>query len=107
MAIYEMRTYRVRVGQMAEVVQLYRTEGWPALQGGGFDRKLVQYFLGDVGGMNQLVHLWRFEDDADRRAHWTALFADPAFLEFARKLRPNLESQENKLLLPAPWGPSL
>src|SRR5215813_5193053 len=25
---------------------------------------------------NAIVHLWKFDDDADRRAHWAALFAD-------------------------------
>ena len=66
MAIYELRTYHVTVGKMAEVQQLYAQEGWPALQ--KHPQRLVGYFTGDVGALNQLVHLWKFEDDADRRA---------------------------------------
>ena len=103
MAIYEQRTYTVIVGKMAEVVQLYQAEGWPALA--QHPARLVGYFTGDIGALNQLVHLWKFDDDADRRTFWAALFADPAFMAFARKLRPLLASQENKLLLAAPWGP--
>ncbi len=103
MPIYEQRTYTVIVGKMAEVVELYKTEGWPALA--GHPNKLVGYFTGDVGALNQLVHLWKFDDDADRRAFWAAVFADPAFMAFARQLRPLLASQENKLLMAAPWGP--
>ncbi|NDH32601.1 MAG: NIPSNAP family protein, partial [Betaproteobacteria bacterium] len=30
MAIYELRTYDVVVGKMAEVIELYQQEGWPA-----------------------------------------------------------------------------
>ncbi len=30
--IYEKRTYSVTVGQMAEVIRLYSTQGWPALE---------------------------------------------------------------------------
>ena len=103
MAIYEQRTYTVIVGKMAEVVQLYQAEGWPALA--QHPARLLGYFTGDIGALNQLVHLWKFEDDADRRTFWATLFADPMFMAFARKLRPLLASQENKLLLAAPWGP--
>lgn len=104
MPLYELRTYTVTVGKMAAVTQLYREEGWPAIE--RHPGRLIGYFTGDVGAMNQLVHLWRFEDDADRRAFWTNLFADPAFMAFAAKLRPLLQSQENKLLQAAPWGPT-
>ena len=104
MAIYEMRTYTATVGKMADIVNLYTTEGWPALS--KHSAKLVGYFTSDVGALNQLVHLWRFDDDADRRAFWKTVFADEAFMAFARKLRPLLHTQENKLLLSAPWGPA-
>ncbi len=103
MAIYELRTYHVTVGKMAEVVKLYAGEGWPALQ--KHPQKLVGYFTGDVGALNQLVHLWRFEDDADRRAFWAGVMSDPDFQAFAAKLRPLLQSQNNQLMTAAPWGP--
>ena len=103
MAIYEMRTYHVVVGKMSEVIELYRTEGYPAIS--RHPQRLVGYFTGDIGAINELVHLWKFEDDADRRAFWRGIFGDPEFMAFAGKLRPLLLSQENKLLLNAPWGP--
>ena len=31
MAIYELRTYGIYVGKMAEALELYRTQGWPAV----------------------------------------------------------------------------
>lgn len=103
MAIYELRTYDVVVGKMAEAIALYNTEGWPAIQ--RHPERLVGYFTGDVGAINQIIHLWKFEDDADRRAFWAGVFADEAFMDFARKLRPLLLSQNNKLMLASPWGP--
>ena len=105
MALYEMRTYTVYVGRMAEVVKHYGDEGWPALEKGGFSKKLVGYFTSDVGTLHQLVHLWKFEDDADRRNHWNALFQDDDFMAFAAKLRPLLKNQAVQLLNEAPWGP--
>lgn len=106
MAIYELRTYTLQVGKMAEAVRLYQQHGFPALQAGGYDANLIGYFQADTGMINQIVHLWRFADDAARRAHWARLFADPAFMEgFAAHFRPLILSQEVKLLTAAPWGP--
>ena len=66
MALFELHTYQIYVGQLGEVVKIYGEFGWPALKNGGFDAKLVGYFTSDTGGLNQLVHLWKFDDDADR-----------------------------------------
>ena len=103
MAIYELRTYEVVVGKMADVVHLYQTKGWPALS--QHPERLVGYFTGDVGALNKIVHLWRVEDDADRRAFWAGVFSDPAFMDFAKDVRPLFASQSNQLMLSAPWGP--
>jgi len=106
MTVYEMRTYALQVGKMAEAVKLYTQFGYPALQKGGHDKKLIGYFQADTGMINQLVHLWKFDDDADRRAHWAAVFSNQDFMEgFAAHFRPLVLSQEVKLLTAAPWGP--
>ncbi|MGC2074989.1 MAG: NIPSNAP family protein [Xanthobacteraceae bacterium] len=89
MTLYELRTYTLYVGKMAEATKLYQELGFPALKKGGHDKKLLGYFQADSGTINQLVHLWKFDDDADRRKHWTGVFADKDFVEgFASKFRP-------------------
>ena len=105
MPVYEQRTYTLQVGNMRKLVDLYTNVAWPLFVRRGYDRSLVGYFTVDVGTLNQLVHLWRFEDDRARRAFWAELYADAEFMEFASALRPLLLTQENSLLLPAPWGP--
>jgi len=106
MALYELRTYTLRVGAMAEAVKLYQELGFPALQKGGQDKKLVGYFQTDTGTINQLVHLWKFDDDADRRAHWASVYSNKDFVEgFASKFRPLLMTQEVKLLQAAREAP--
>ncbi len=49
MALYELRAYTLRVGTMAEAVKLYQEIGFPALQKGSHDKKLVGYFQADTG----------------------------------------------------------
>jgi hypothetical protein len=104
MALYELRTYTLYVGKLNEAQKLYQEKGWPALK--QHSDKLIGYFIGDVGALNQIIHLWRFDDDADRRAHWAAVYDNAAFMEFAKDFRPLLMSQENKLMSNATWGPA-
>lgn len=103
MALYEVRTYTLHAGKLGEVTALYKKQGWPALE--RHSGKLVGYFTGDIGAMNQLIHIWKFDDDADRRAHWATVFADEAFMAFAVKLRPLILTQQNHVMFDAPWGP--
>jgi NIPSNAP len=49
MTVYEMRTYTLHVGKMAEAVKLYTEFAYPALQKGGQDKKLIGYFQADTG----------------------------------------------------------
>ena len=106
MSVYEMRTYTLQVGKMAEAVKLYTEIGYPILERDGFAKHLVGYWQADTGMINQLVHLWRFENDDARRKFWAGLYGNRDFIEtFAPKLRALLVSQEVKLLVSAPWGP--
>lgn len=106
MAIYEKRTYDIKVGHMNDALALYTSEGWPALEAGGFDQHLVGYFTSDTGPLHQLIHLWRFADDADRRDFWSRLFADEQFMGFAVQIRQHVAAQNVQLLNPAPFGPN-
>ncbi|MFP6682978.1 MAG: NIPSNAP family protein [Gammaproteobacteria bacterium] len=105
MTIYEKRTYSVMVGRMPDALRLYTDEGWPALDAGGFGENLVGYFVSDTGPLHQLIHIWRFDDDNDRRDFWKRLFADEAFMKFAPQIRPLIQTQEIQLMVSAPWGP--
>ena len=106
MQIYEKRTYCITPGDMPEVIRLYTTEGWPALQAEKFDEKLIGYFISDTGALHQLIHLWRFDDDGDRRKFWTRIYASKQFMSFVVKLRPHIQTQEVQLMTSAPWGPA-
>jgi len=103
--LYEIRTYTLQVGKMAELTKLYQDIGMPLLEKHGWDQQLIGFFQADTGTINQLVFMLRFEDDADRRRFWSVVYADPEFIDFAAKARPLIITQEVKLLLPAPWGP--
>ena len=105
MNLYEKRTYSVCVGKMAEIQRLYSEEGYPVLEAEGFARHLVGYFVSDTGRLHQLIHMWRFASDEERRAFWARLYGSEEFIAFLAKLRPLIDTQEVQLLTSAPWGP--
>src|SRR5262249_39982537 len=47
MALYEMRTYTLYGGKMAEAHKLYTVLGFPALKKCGHDKNLLGYYLAD------------------------------------------------------------
>lgn len=103
MPLYERRTYQVHVGQMPGLVALYRERAWPAIEAAGLASNCMGYFITDTGALHQLVHIWRFEDDAERRRFWDKLLATEEFP--LAEIRSLLVSQENQLMRAAPWGP--
>jgi hypothetical protein len=103
--VYEKRTYSVTVGQMPELIRIYTTQAWPALEAGGFGKKLVGYFVSDTGELHQLIHIWRFESDDDRRAHWKRLYENADFVAAVKQIRALIKTQDVQLMLAAPWGP--
>lgn len=103
--IFELRTYTLHVGKLNKAIEVYENLGWPALK--KYKKNIVRYYIGDVGALNQIIHVWQFEDDNIRRALWKTIYADQDFLKFATEFRPLVLTQENKLMTAAPWTPIL
>ena len=102
--IVEQRTYRLRAGTVREYLRTYEAEGLP-LQIKHLGR-LVGYFYTDSGPLNQIVHLWAYDDASDRTDRRARLSADPAWIAYAPKIFTLIETQESKILIPAPFSPS-
>ncbi len=105
MHIYEKRTYSIKVGQMGAISDLYANEGYPILAAAGLTDNLIGYFISDTGRLHQLIHIWRFESDAERREFWATVYKNEAFMEVAGRIRSLIETQEVQLLRSASWGP--
>ena len=101
MTIYELRTYTLFVGKLHEASEIYKELGTPWIN--KFKKNLVNYYIGDIGALNQIIHIWKFEDDNERRKLWKHIFSDKDFIKFASKFRPLVLNQENKIMTQAPW----
>jgi hypothetical protein len=101
--IVEQRTYTLHVGAAATYLALYEAEGL-AIQRGILGR-MVGYFSTDMGALHQIVHMWAYKDYAEREERRATLNADPRWQAYTPKTRDLQITQENKILIPAPFSP--
>jgi hypothetical protein len=101
--IVEQRTYTALPGRMLEYVAMYQAEGL-AIQRPILGN-LVGYFTSEIGTLNQIVHMWAYEDLADRAARREKLLSDPRWKAYSAKVTPLLLNQENRILTPTVFSP--
>jgi hypothetical protein len=101
--IIEERIYTCHCGKAAQYVKAYQSEGL-AIQRPILGH-LVGYFLSEMGALNQVVHMWAYEDLADRARRRAILLSNPDWKAYAAKVQPLVLTQENKILLPAEFSP--
>ena len=97
--IVEMRTYTLHVGRVAEYLRIYEAVGLETQK--RILGKLVGYYTAETGDLNQVIHMWGYEDMVDRTARRTALFKDPVWLAYIPQIGPLLLAQESRILNPA------
>ena len=56
------------------------------------------YYVSEVGDLNQVIHMWRYDSFEERTEKRTALFSDPAWLEYVSKIGPMVVTQRNAIL---------
>lgn len=101
--IVEERIYTLHAGKVPEMMKLYGDEGLPLQQ--RYLGKFIAYFSTESGNLNQVVFLWGYESLDDRAARRERLAQDPAWRRYLQKVLPLIQSQENRILKPAPFSP--
>ena len=101
--IYEMRTYRMKVGAVPAYLKLVEEEGIEVQK--GHLGHLVGYFSSEIGPLNEIVHIWAYADLVDRAERRTRLAADPHWREFLPKIQALIETMDNKILTPTAFSP--
>lgn len=100
--IIDHRTYTIAHGRNKEYIALFEAEGLPVqLRHLG---NLIGYFTTAVGPVNEVVHLWGFEDFADMEQRRAARDADPAWPVYKKKTAGMLVHQRNKILKPTSFS---
>ncbi len=103
--LLDHRTYTVRPGTLRKQLALYEKFGLAA-QKRHFGEPLA-WLVSETGDVNTYVHIWVYEDAADRSRKRAAMMSDPEWLAYIEK---NAEAgyllkQESKLMTPASFAP--
>ncbi len=101
--IVEERSYTLQPGTTAEYLSRYERHGLPVQR--PILGNLVGYFSSEIGILNQVVHLWAYEDLGDRARRRAELQANPDWQAYIVTVRPFIVRQENRILIPAPFSP--
>src|SRR5436190_11934657 len=102
--IVDHRTYELQPGRLREFLALYEKEGLPVQQ--KHLGNLVGYFTTEVGNVNEIVHIWGYQDLADRTKRRAAMAADPAWQAYLQKSREFMRHMNNKILVPTSFSPT-
>jgi hypothetical protein len=95
--IYELRTYTLRQGTLADVVKAASTVARD-IRGNDYG-KLEGYWQTEIGPLNQVMHLWSYQDLNQRAQLRAELGKNPRWgTEYIPLIRPNLVRQEIRLM---------
>jgi hypothetical protein len=103
--LIDHRYYRIKPGMVPAHLDIYEKHGFAAQS--RHLGKPFAYLFTESGEVNTLVHMWLYDDVADRAKKRAAMAADP---EWQNYLRLNNEagyvvSQQNNLMLPTNFAP--
>ncbi len=103
--LVDHRTYKIKPGAMAAHLDLYEKHGM-APQTKHLGQPLA-YMFAESGELNTVVHIWVYEDAADRMRKRAAMMADPdwqAYLKLSAAAGYLVE-QKTSLMTPAKFAP--
>jgi hypothetical protein len=103
--LVDHRTYRFRPGTVPFQLDLYEKHGLTAQV-----RHLgppVAYMFAESGELNTVVHIWAYENAADRERRRAGMQADPEWKNYLKLNAEagNLVQQTTKLMIPAGFAP--
>jgi len=103
--LLDVRTYTCRPGTIKLHLDIYEALGMRPQQ--RHLGKPLAFLITETGPLNTYMHIWCYEDAADRARKRAAMQADPdwqAYLAESAKAG-YLINQENKLMTPASFAP--
>ncbi|MBT3360065.1 MAG: NIPSNAP family protein [Rhodospirillales bacterium] len=103
--LLDVRTYTCRPGMIKKQIALYNEFGRePQTRNVG---QPLAFLTTETGNPNEYIHIWVYEDAADRAKKRASMMADPDWLAYLVKSNElgALEAQNNKLMTPVDFFP--
>ena len=99
--IYELRSYRLQPGKVAEWLALWK-EGMTARQ---HYSKPVGMWTSDLGELHRVVHLWQYESLEHRFQVRTEALTNQLWRDTVARLATLAQVMESKILIPTEFSP--
>ena len=96
--IVEMRIFNTYPGKTEEFIKLYETKGFPLqvpIQG-----QLLGVYRTEFGPILDVVMLWGYSSEEDRRNRRAKLAENVEWLAFRKEAAPLVRDEESRLLIP-------
>lgn len=105
--IVDLRIYTCKPNYLADFVALYKEHAWPLQQ--KYLGNCIGWYTTAEGTLNQVVHMWAYESQADRERRRDAMAADPAWQGYLARAKEAgyLVSMENRLVKPTDFAPQI
>jgi hypothetical protein len=103
--LLDVRTYTCRPGTIKAHIALYEKLGkTPQTRHLG---QPLAYLVTESGNVNQYIHIWVYENAADREKRRAAMWADAEWVAYTQESAKlgALEAQENRLMTPVEFFP--
>jgi hypothetical protein len=101
--IIDERTYTCLPGKAKAFLEVYERLAkpiqWPIVG------EPVGFFTVEVGTLSQVVHMWKYENMADREQRRLKLSTAPGWSAYLEASMPLLSALENRILVPTSFSP--
>ena len=101
--IVDVRTYTLIPRRLTKYLELFEKHALPVMKRHGLE--LMGYYASYIGSLNQVVHLWRYDNLADMEKKRTARDADPAWGEFQSLTEGMILAEDDKVMRPSLFSP--
>ena len=97
------RSYSIQYGQVPNYIAMTKALALPVAQKHGW--QLVGYFTSITGRISQVVHLWYWDNHAQREAGQAGAVSDPDWAIYQAANGHRVVDQHNRYLVPTSFSP--
>ena len=102
--IYDFRMYTLKPGATPEYMAAVEELALPIRKRHGV--KLAGWYYSEIGELNQVVHIWAFNDEAHMAEAKAKVAQDPDWAgKYMPRVRPLIESQKTYLMKSPDFAP--
>jgi len=103
--IFDLRIYTLHPNKAGEWLKVYEQHAYPIQV--KYLGKPVLFSTTEVGPLNQAIHVWKYDSQADRENKRAAMAKDPEWHSYLKKSAElgAIAAQENRILKPTSFSP--